>query len=161
VDQLNAFLKGAPSYYNNDEAMPILEKLPMERKRLYSVDDIIKLLLHPNIKSSEFVATKVPTMICNSLSFLVNLDHLDAPEDILSDDMGVWKHNGTDKTYRNVAFTDTGVSKITPCSSKDAKSASTYMIKRVYRTHGTNRHLKKITAFVYGMLIVHTQVYCA
>ena len=126
MDQLNAFLKGAPSYYNRDKAMPILEKLPMERKRLYSVDDVVKLLLHPNIRSSGFVDTKVPTMISNSLSFLVNLDHLDAPEDILSDDMGVWKHNGTDKTYRNVTFKDSGVSKVTLCSSKDVKSTTTY-----------------------------------
>jgi len=85
----------------------------MERKRLYLVDDIIKLLLHPNIMSSGFVATKVPTMICNSLSFL---DHqmIFCPT--------IWecelKHNGTNKTYRNVAFEDSGVSTITPCSSE-------------------------------------------
>jgi len=57
---LNTFLKGAPSYYNSDKAMPILEKLPRERKRLYSVDEVVKLLLHPKIKGSGFVAMKVP-----------------------------------------------------------------------------------------------------
>jgi len=63
---LNAFLKGTTSYYNNDKAMPMLEKLPMERKRIQSIDDIDKLLLHPSAKTSGFVATKVSTMICFS-----------------------------------------------------------------------------------------------
>lgn len=69
--------------------MRVLEKLTMERKRLYSVEDIVKLLLHPDLKHSKFVATKVPTMISNSVSFIVNLDRLEVPDDILSDDMGV------------------------------------------------------------------------
>jgi len=86
--QLNAFLKGTPSYYNGDKAIPML---PIERKRLYSAEDILKLLLHSDLKSSRFVATKVPTMICNSVSFVV----------------------------------------------KDAKLANTYIVKRVYYTHGT------------------------
>lgn len=61
----------------------------MDRKRLYSVEDIVQLLLHPNLKSSKFVATEVPTMVCHNMSFIVNLDYLDAQDDILADDMGV------------------------------------------------------------------------
>ena len=73
ADQLNAFLKGAPSYYNSNKAMPILEKLPMERKILYSVDGVVKLLLCPNVRSSGFVAMRVPTMISYCFSFLLTL----------------------------------------------------------------------------------------
>ena len=51
--------------------MPVLEKLTMERKRLYSVEDIVKLPLHPDLKSSKFVATKVPTVIFNSVLFVI------------------------------------------------------------------------------------------
>ena len=35
------------------------------------------------------------------------------------------------------------------CSVKDRKSY-TYSVKRVYRTHATDKSLKKITAFIYG-----------
>ena len=35
------------------------------------------------------------------------------------------------------------------CTSKDWKSGA-YSVKRVYRTRGTDKSLKKITAFVYG-----------
>ena len=102
MNQLNAFLKGTSTYYDDDQEISILEKLTMKIKRLYSVENIIKLLLHPDLKHSRFITTKVPTMISNSVSFIVNLNCLKAPEDVLSDDMGVWKNNGTDKTYVDV-----------------------------------------------------------
>lgn len=159
MNQLNAFLKGTPSYYNNDKEMPVLEKLTMERKRLYSVEDIVKLLLHPDLKHSKFVATKVPTMISNSVSFIVNLDRLEVPDDILSDDMGVWKNNGTDKTYVNVTFEDSAVRKVMKSSPKDVQSTNTYMVKRVYRIHGTDKSLRKTTAFIYGMYIHYMCLY--
>ena len=125
MNQLNVFLKGTPSYYDNDIEMPVLEKLTMERKRLHSVEDIIKLLFHLDLKYSKIVATKVPTMVCNSVSFVVNLDHLEALEDILSDDMGVWKNNGTDKTYVNVSFENSIVKIVMKSSSADAQSVNT------------------------------------
>ena len=43
-------------------------------------------------------------MISNSVSFIVNLNCLEALEDVLLDDMGVWKNNGTDKTYVDVTL---------------------------------------------------------
>ena len=125
MNQLNVFLKGTPSYYDNDIEMLVLEKLTMERKRLHSVEDIIKLLFHLDLKYSKIVATKVPTMVCNSVSFVVNLDHLEALEDILSDDMGVWKNNGTDKTYVNVSFENSIVKIVMKSSSADAQSVNT------------------------------------
>jgi len=82
---MDTFLKGSPSYYNDDKELPILERISKEKKRLYSVEDIAKLLLNPKLKSSKFVTNKVPTMICSSVSFVVDLDSLDAKEDIMSE----------------------------------------------------------------------------
>jgi len=81
---------------------------------------------------------------------MVNIDHLEAQEDVLCDDMGVWKNNGTDKAYMIVKFESSIVSKVMKCSLKDAKLANTHMVKRVYRTHThwTNLSLRKITAFI-------------
>lgn len=149
TNKLDAFLKGSPSYYNDDQAMSILERVSKEKKRFYSIEDIVKLLLNPNLNSSTFVATKVPTMICSSVSFVVNLDSLDEREDILSDDMGVWRNNGTDKTSVEVTFQNSLVKSINKCSS-DSNSSNSYTVKRVYRTHLTDRTLRKTTAFVYG-----------
>ena len=48
------------------------------------------------------------------------------------------------------------VKKVIKSSSKDVQSANTYMVKRVYRIHGTDKSLRKTTAFIYGMSIIYT-----
>ena len=40
------------------------------------------------LQSSQYISTKVPTSIS---ALVVNLDQVDNREDVLSDDMGVWK----------------------------------------------------------------------
>jgi len=146
---MDTFLKGSPSYYNDDKELPILERISKEKKHLYTVEDIAKLLLNPKLKSSKFVTNKVPTMICSSVSFVVDLDSLDAKEDIMSDDMGVWRNNRTDRIDFEVTFQNCAVKDIRKCSS-DFLSPNRYMLKRVYHTHLTCQTLRKITAFIHG-----------
>ena len=67
-------------------------------RRIYSVKDIVHLLLFPDLQKSGFVCSKVPTSIHQSVSFIVNLGQLDSPKDVLADDMGVWRHNGVDNS---------------------------------------------------------------
>lgn len=50
TNELDAFLNGSPSYYNGDKDMPILERINKEKKRVYTIEDIVKLLLNPNLK---------------------------------------------------------------------------------------------------------------
>ena len=63
--------------------------------------------------------------------------------------MGVWKNNGVDTSYVRVTMGKSAVHLAQKCSAKDRKS-HTYSVKRVYRTHATDKSLKKITAFTYG-----------
>ena len=148
MNHLSTYIKGTPSYYNGDKDIPILEKILLHRKRIYSVEDITRILLHPLLKSSKFVATKVPTSISESMSFVVNLDCLEAQEDIVADDMGVWRNNGVDLTRVRVTFQNSCPVGVKKLSSKDGHSA--YCVKRIYRIHATDASLRKITAFMYG-----------
>ena len=150
MNHLSTYIKGTPSYYNGDKEIPILERILQRRKRIYSVEDITRILLHPSLKSSKFVATKVPTSISESMPFVVNLDCLKAHEDVVADDMGVWRNNGVDLTRVCVSFQDSCPMEIRKLSSKDVHSANTYCVKRVYRIHATDQSLRKITAFVFG-----------
>jgi len=150
VNHLSTYIKGTPSYYNGDKEIPILGRILQRRKRIYSVEDITRILLHPSLKSSKFIATKVPTSISESMSFVVNLDCLKAHEDVVADDMGVWRNNGVDLTRVCVSFQDSCPMEIRKLSSKDVHSANTYCVKRVYRIHATDQSLRKITAFVFG-----------
>jgi len=93
---------------------------------------------------SNFVTNKVPTSISESVVFVVNPDCLDVQEDILADDMGVWKNNGIDTTSVNVTFQDLLPKEVKKLSSKDVHST-----KQVYRIHGTDQS-QKITPYLYG-----------
>lgn len=80
---------------------------------------------------------------------MVDLDSLDAKEDIISDDMGVWRNNRTDKIDIEVSFQDLSVKEVKKCTS-GSLAQNRYLLKRVYRTHLTDQTLRKITAFIYG-----------
>ena len=68
---------------------------------------------------------------------------------------GVWKNNRVDTSFVKVTMERSSVRAVVKCSSKDQKSG-TYSVKRVYRTHGTAKSLKKITAFINGVQILIT-----
>ena len=123
----------------------------MQPKRLYSVEDIVQILLSPSLQSSIFVSTKVPISVNENLAFVVNLDQLDNREDILSDDMGVWRNNGVDTTHVRVSFSTSKVESVQKFHPPIASGTNcTYTVKRVYRTHATDKSLKKLTAYIYG-----------
>ena len=50
---------------------------PHQEMFVYSVEDIVKLLLHTDLWSSRYITTKVPTSISESASFLIDLDKQD------------------------------------------------------------------------------------
>jgi hypothetical protein len=74
-------------YYDSDEDLPIYERISANKRRLYSVEDIASILLNPNLDSSSVVCKKVPTSICESVSFIIDLKSLENQDDILSDDL--------------------------------------------------------------------------
>ena len=150
-DNLVSYFKGEPSYYMNDKSLPMLEHIPSHKKRLYPIEDIVHLLLFPDLDKSGFVCSKVPTSIHQSVSFVVNLGQLDNHKDVLADDMGVWKHNGVDTVLVSVTFTEEHVQMVRRLNSSIAPGGQIYSVKRVYRTHATDSTLKKVTAYIYGM----------
>ena len=129
--------------------MSILERIPPSRKRLYSIEDIVRLLLHPPLRVSRFISTCVPTSIGENVSFIVDVDRLENQDDLLADDMGVWKNNGVDTSYVHSALSERKVTSVEKCGPQSS-SVNTYKVKRVYRMHATDGTLKKLTAYTYG-----------
>ena len=151
--EVDAFIKGVPEYYSNDPSMPIFERIPSSRKRLYSIEDIVRLLLHPPLRMSRFISTCVPTSICENISFIVDVDHLE-DQDVLADDMGVWKNNGVDTSYVHATLSKRKVTHVEKCGPPSS-SSDTYKVKRVYRTHATDGNLKKLTTYIHGNINVY------
>ena len=144
-------LKSAiPECYEGDTALPIFSHISSKRKRLFTVKDVVSCILHPS-HNANFFCQKVPTHIHSNVSFLVDTDQLDDPGDIDSDDMGVWKNNRVDSTYVIVQTNSREVADVDICKKSTKRGPGCFLMKRVYRIHGTDSSLKKITSTVYGM----------
>lgn len=143
-DDLESYLKNVPEYYDNNKKLPILEWISQYKKRLYSVDNIICLLLRPNLQSSAFICSTIPTFVNDNVSFVINLDFLDS-HDVLAD-MGSWRNNGVHTTHFNVSVSSIKVKDCTICSSKDRA----YLLRRVYRIPSVSRsslHISMVNGF--------------
>ncbi len=82
-----------PDFYAHDPQLPIYQRLPMGIKRVYGIEDIVRILLNPRLSSLGVLCTKVPTSIAVNAAFVVDVTKLEHKDDLLSDDMGVWKNN--------------------------------------------------------------------
>lgn len=134
ISNLDSYIKGVPEYYNSDSNLPILERITLSRNCVYTIEDIIRILLHPNLHSSQFICTNVPVSICESISLVIDLDQLDDKNDVLADDMGVW-NNGVDTSYICVSSSEYKVERVKKC---DHQNKNAYTVKRVYHTHSTD-----------------------
>ena len=127
-------------YYDDDEELPVYERLSSKSKRLYSPEQLLKILLKTDLQSSNVLCNKVPTSVSSSAVFVVDVKKLDDPNDLLCDDMGVWRNNGVDSVRYLVSFENGEVSTLEKSFSSDEVA---YTLKLVYHVHGTNPGLKK------------------
>ena len=140
-----------PEFYEGDSRLPIFCKLPTLKKRIFKLADAVNILLHP-CHNKKYYCQKVPTMITTNVAFLVDSSAIEDADDISSDDMGMWRNNGVDKSYVAVKIDDTKVKSIKRCAAVEKEGV--YCVKRVYRVHGTDSSLKKITTSIYGMKFI-------
>ena len=90
-------------------------------------------MLNSKLQSSNVLCSKVPTSVSSNVVFVVDVNKLDDPNDLLCDDMGVWRNQ------------------ISTIKKNFSSDEAAYTLKRVYRVHGTNAGLKKLTVYIYGM----------
>ena len=97
----------------------------------------LKILLNSDLQSSNVLCGKVPTSVSSNVVFVVDVDvnKLDDANDLLCDDMGVWRNNGVDSVHYLVSLSNGQVSTLEKSFSSDEAA---YTLKRVYRVDGTN-----------------------
>ena len=106
----------------------MLEHIPSYKKRLYPFEDIVHLLLFPDLQKSGFVCSEVLTSIHQSVSVVVNLGQLDSHKDELADDMGLWKCNGVDNVLVSVTFTEEHVQMVRRLTTHPLRQVDRYNI---------------------------------
>lgn len=146
-----------PEYYEGDRLLPVFARFSSNKKRLLSVEDTVKCILHPDLNEM-YLCSKVPIMVNHNTIFLVDSNQLKHPKDISCDDLGVWRNNRVDTTVIQVTVTTRCVATITKHSREANVSGNTiYTLKRIYRTHGTDKSFRKITSFLLGECKVNSE----
>ena len=94
----------------------------------------------------ECLCTSEPLMISNNVTFLISNANFKNVRDIVFDEMGAWKHDGSphkrfdvDKSTRSL--------KIMPSKANDLNS---YILKRIYYENKLSPDLRKIVSTVIG-----------
>ena len=95
------------------------------------------------------LCSKVPTTIYHNAMFLVDTAVLDDPRDLDCDDMGVWYNNRVDTVNVAVSKDSSTVMQATKVQ-RSANKPESYTLKRVYRVHGTDKSLRKLTVSIFG-----------
>ena len=58
-------------------------------------DEVLKLLLNTSRIHRSIITSSNPVGIQNNVTFIVDLDSLGDPQDLLSDDLGAWEQTKT------------------------------------------------------------------
>ena len=140
----------SPELYEGDAGLPVFSRLTSQRKHLFTIQDVATCILHPKHNPAYF-CRKVPTHVNSNVSFLVDTNQFDDPGDIDSDDMGVWRNNRVDSVHITVQADSRAVTSVKKCMKSSKRGV--FLLKRVYRIHGTDSSLRKITSTIYGMYV--------
>ena len=73
----------------DDAALPVYERISPKCRRLYSPEQILRILLSPKLQDSNFTCSSVPTCVSSSVAFVVDANSLKDKNDLLYDDMGI------------------------------------------------------------------------
>ena len=131
-----------PEYYEGDVGLPIFVRISQNRKRIFSTEDIVTVILWPTLER-KYTCKRVPVAVSHNVCFLVNTEELSDPQDILSDDMGAWKNNQVDSIHVKVAKTAEEITSVKRVQSNAKQTLHMYRLQRVYQVHRTDNTLKK------------------
>ncbi|CAH3181480.1 unnamed protein product, partial [Porites evermanni] len=81
-----------PSYYKGNRQLPVISPAILSD---FSNNGVVPFLLSAEKSHSRLIATTHPIRVENKACFLVDLDRLQDPEDLLCDDLGSWNQSKT------------------------------------------------------------------
>jgi len=107
----------------------------------YDNDRILQVLLNCDRLHKHYISSTNPVRVQNNHSFIVDLDLLKDPEDILSDDLGAWEQTKTRSKWYQVKFAEDGnASKVTKVKDKTEGS---YQVCRRPFVNKSDKSFKK------------------
>lgn len=119
-----------------------IETIKLSREHFPSTasDSLLPILLNAKSICSHSLSSDVPRNIKTNSTFMIDLDKLEDPKDVLCDDMGRWDQSRTSKKHYNMSILKSGhFGAATPTT----KSEQTFEIVRRPYTNASDKSLKK------------------
>ena len=113
----------------------------------YSAETVLKILLNPLIDKST-ICTSRPIVIKQSSTFVVDITKLGHPDDIKSDNFGVWSHSGSHPVAFKV-HTENGYVEVDKLAAGATGNDIVYL-RRLHSIHPSNKDFKRMIAFISG-----------
>ena len=95
------------------------------------------------------ICNAVPINVENNCTFIVDSSKLECPEDIRSDDCGVWRNNGVRVSI--VSWNNDEAKVISRRYTKDKKERHEYSIIRTYFVHKSHSDFRKMITKITGI----------
>ena len=116
-------------------------------KKLLSTQEAVGVLLSSGLEESSICA-RVPFAVEMNAAFVVNLNKLSAPNDILCDDMGVWTWGGSNKRW--ISVDDEGFVMFLKQKEKDGSDCSYYRVWKRYYYLKSSPDVKRMIIMLAG-----------
>ena len=124
---------------------PVYETPPSS----YSAEQIIRILLNPNIDSLK-ICQERPTSVNKSSTYVVNITMLGHPDDIKKDSFGKWNHSGSHTVPFHTKILDDGYIELERCAA-GASGDNVYYLRRLHSTHPSNSSCRRLIALISGL----------
>ena len=122
-------------YRNNYAGIDGLVELPQHMLKDTGNIEVVPFLMNVNVSHPEIITTVPPRDIYTNCNFIVDLDELLHPEDVLSDGLGAWKQTDTCKKPYTTKNSNGVVISVTACKKG---SEDVCAVRRTYRNVSDN-----------------------
>ena len=126
------------TFYKGRRDLPIV---PSHVIKSAKNDEVLKLLLNAPKTHRSIITSSNPVGIQNNVTFIVDLDSLGDPEDLLSDDLGAWEQTKTRSKWYLVKFKTNG--EVCDVTKVEDKLHDSYQVCRRPYINKSDRSLRK------------------
>jgi len=112
----------------------------------YTGEQILKIVLNPNIKKEKICRSK-PSNVTRSSTFV--LESLNHPDDIKKDDFGKWVYSGS-HSVSYAAFQSSRGLEFERMAGTGGNADNMFQLRRINCNHPTNPQCQRLLAFVTG-----------
>ena len=135
------YLSPDETLYKGDKYLPVFSW----KTQPYQWDEIVKILLWSY--DEDYLCKSQLIDVSNNVTFLISNSSFKNVKDIVCDDMGAWKHNGSPLKYF-VVDKSSGNNELKPSATKDPDC---YILRRIYYQNISSPDLRKIVATISGI----------